>query len=83
VILELCSRQREGGAERELTPALREEILAHNGDMARSALRVLAVAYRPLAELPAQVTPQELEQDLVFVGLLGMIDPPRPEVVQR
>ena len=82
VILELCSRQREGGAERELTPALREEILAHNRDMARGALRVLAVAYRPLAELPAQVTPQELEQDLVFAGLLGMIDPPRPEVVQ-
>lgn len=47
--------------------------------MARKALRVLAVAYRDLAFLPAQLTPQLLEDNLTFLGLFGLMDPPRPE----
>jgi Ca2+-transporting ATPase len=82
VILELCSRKREGGAAVALTSDMRSEILAHNHDMASNALRVLAVACRPLAQVPDSITPEEVETDLVFVGLLGMIDPPRPEVVE-
>ncbi len=47
--------------------------------MSRDALRVLAVAYKEIDEIPADPTPAELECDLIFMGLVGMIDPPRPE----
>ena len=82
VVLELCSRKREGGQSVNLTPAMREEILTRNHEMASSALRVLAVACRPLTALPEAVTPGNVEQDLTFLGLLGMIDPARPEVIE-
>ncbi|MCD7946607.1 MAG: cation-translocating P-type ATPase [Clostridiales bacterium] len=51
-----------------------------NREMSASALRVLAVAYKDLDEVPAQPTEKALESDLTFLGLVGMIDPPRPEV---
>ena len=82
VILDLCRQKLESGRAVDLGADMRAAILGHNRDMAGSALRVLAVAYRPLAEVPASVTPETLEKDLVFVGLLGMIDPPRPEVIE-
>ena len=81
VILDLCSQGLESGQSVGLTPERRRAILEQNQDMASNALRVLAVAYRPMQELPPSVTPETVEKDLVFVGLLGMIDPPRPEVV--
>ena len=81
VILELCTQQLEGGQAVALSAARRSAILEQNHAMASSALRVLAVACRPLAELPSAINPQTVERDLVFVGLLGMIDPPRPEVI--
>ena len=48
--------------------------------MANQALRVLGVAYRKLDRLPEKITADEIERDLIFVGLIGMIDPARPEV---
>ena len=51
-----------------------------NNDMASDALRVLAVAYKEYDSLPENITSDELENNLNFVGLVGMIDPPRPEV---
>jgi Ca2+-transporting ATPase len=48
--------------------------------MANQALRVLGVAYRKLDRLPEKITAEEIEKDLIFVGLIGMIDPARPEV---
>lgn len=51
-----------------------------NQEMSASALRVLAVAYKELDQVPAQPTEMALENDLTFLGLVGMIDPPRPEV---
>ena len=82
VVLDLCGRRLENGQAVALTPDMCKTILGQNHDMASNALRVLAVAYRPLEEVPASVTPETVEKDLVFVGLLGMIDPPRPEVVE-
>jgi Ca2+-transporting ATPase len=81
VILDLCRQSLQSGRAVDLTQEMRAAILEQNHDMASNALRVLAVAYRPLAEVPASVSPDTVEKDLVFVGLLGMIDPPRPEVI--
>lgn len=81
VILELCTqRQRMNDRPEPLTEQVRREILAANEQMARQALRVLAVAYRAEPDLPDRPTPENLERELTFVGLIGMIDPARPEV---
>jgi Ca2+-transporting ATPase len=82
VILDLCGQSLKAGRAVGLTEDLRKAILEQNRDMASNALRVLGVAYRPLQEVPASVSPETVERDLVFVGLLGMIDPPRPEVIE-
>ena len=50
-----------------------------NEDMSRNALRVLAVGYKEIEVIPAESTSEELENGLTFMGLVGMIDPPRPE----
>ncbi|HHV65674.1 MAG TPA: calcium-translocating P-type ATPase, PMCA-type [Peptococcaceae bacterium] len=52
-----------------------------NEEMAREALRVLAVGIKEIPELPAEYKSEDLEQGLTFIGLVGMIDPPRPEVM--
>ncbi len=80
IVLGLCTGIRENGKESTLTPVKRKAALEANQSMARGALRVLAVAYRPLAHLPDSLDPDRLEQKMIFVGLLGMIDPPRPEI---
>jgi len=82
VVLDLCRRGLEGGRAVDLSDERRRAILGQNRDMAGAALRILAVACRPLTEVAARATPETVETDLVFVGLLGMIDPPRPEVVE-
>lgn len=56
-----------------------EEAVKINEEMAKSALRVIAVAYKPVDSIPAVLIPEELENGLIFGGLIGMIDPPRPE----
>ena len=75
-LLRRCTRIEEKGVVNPLTDAKREEILSVNQDMAQSALRVIGVAYRTMNE--ADPSP-ESENDLIFVGLVGMIDPPREE----
>ncbi len=81
IVLELCSHtlNLEGDEVISLDEAQRQIILERNKDMAGQALRVLAVAYRPLESVPPEPTADEIERDLVFIGLAGMIDPARPE----
>ena len=59
---------------------MRQEVLAANDSMTKDALRVLGLAYRLTPAAPGNVQPAELEQDLIFAGLVGMIDPARAEV---
>ena len=81
VVLDLCRYQSDmENTPVELTPAMREIVLAANNEMTSHALRVLAVAYRPVPEMPVDLSAESLEQDLIFIGLIGMIDPSRPEV---
>jgi P-type Ca2+ transporter type 2C len=81
LVLALCTRVLGSGGPAPLDAAGRAAILAANAALAGDALRVLAVAVRPLdGEPPAEPDAGRLETDLVFVGLAGMIDPARPEV---
>mgnify|MGYP000932861382 CR=1 FL=1 len=70
------------GNRRPITDEDRETIRKENHRMAQSALRVLAIAYRDIDAIPAEVTAATIEKELIFVGLLGMIDPARPEVME-
>ncbi|MFB8489144.1 calcium-translocating P-type ATPase, PMCA-type [Enterococcus durans] len=57
-----------------------QKIAAKNADMASNALRVLGVAYKDITEIPEELLSEDIENQLTFVGLVGMIDPPRQEV---
>ncbi|WP_375509370.1 cation-translocating P-type ATPase [uncultured Nostoc sp.] len=69
-----------GNHSAPLTEEQRQKILAENDQMASKGLRVLGFAYKPLAEIPPEGSDETSEQDLVWLGLVGMLDAPRPEV---
>jgi len=79
VLLGRCTRVRMGTDVVELTDVIRQRILADVAELSSDALRTLAVAYRPLIEGETAKPSEDLEQDLIFVGTVGIIDPPRPE----
>ncbi|MGO9875013.1 MAG: cation-translocating P-type ATPase [Acidimicrobiia bacterium] len=78
-LLARCTTVRWNGSVVALTDELRNEITAANDALAGDALRVLGVASRPVSQAYAPV--EEAERELAFLGLVGMLDPPRPEVV--
>lgn len=81
-ILERCAEILEDGKTKRLTPQKKEEILKANTHMASEALRVLAIAYETIEAKALEDTKSDIQRGrakLVFVGLAGMIDPPRPE----
>jgi P-type Ca2+ transporter type 2C len=85
LILDLCSfYQTVDDKTKKMNDAIRQRIQDANNAMTQDALRVLGLAYRVVEEAPKAetVAVDELEKDLVFVGLVGMIDPPRQEVQQ-
>ncbi len=78
VLLIHCTQIRRGESAAPLTGSMKARILSDNAELAGKALRVLAVAYRDVRALPG--SDDETESDLIFCGLIGMEDPPRPGV---
>ena len=81
VLLNRCTHLLSGSVV-ALDRAMRHRVLAANEDMACRALRVLGLAWKDIDAIPATLSSERLEQNLTFVGLAGMIDPPRPEAKQ-
>ncbi len=79
-VLQLCTKILVNDEVVPLTNQLRAEILDVNDDYARGALRVLALARRDLPPRTGAYTTESVEQDLTFLGLIAMMDPPRPQV---
>lgn len=79
VLLTRCTSILRQGVQ-PIQDSARQQVEQRNGEMANQALRVLGLAYKELAQLPRVVDFDTLEHDLIFVGLIGMIDPPRSEV---
>ncbi|NTU71510.1 MAG: cation-transporting P-type ATPase [Coriobacteriia bacterium] len=79
-VLDLCTHIQTADGAVEIGSAQREAIIAQNDAFARDGLRVLATAYRPIADDENDYSPETTERNLVFVGLMAMMDPPREEV---
>ncbi len=80
VVLSLCTTALVDGKKVPMTDDIKAQIAAQNKEMADKALRVLCAAMRTYAVQPSN-EPEELERELCYIGLTGMIDPVRPEVV--
>ncbi len=77
ILISKCNSYVENSVKSDMTTSVRSLIENENKTMAENALRVLAVSYKDIDEQPTSGS--NLEKDLTFIGLIGMIDPPRPE----
>ena len=85
IVLNLCNKYAAiDDSEKVMDDAARKMVLSANDNMTKDALRVLGLAYKLVKDAPtdtsAEINPDDLEKDLIFVGMVGMIDPARPEV---
>lgn len=80
IILSNCNKIFLNGKVSDLTEDMRTKILEENKKFAKEALRVLAYAFKNYDKVPSEISSENIERDMVFVGLTGMIDPARPEV---
>ncbi|MFZ5945919.1 MAG: HAD-IC family P-type ATPase [Bacillota bacterium] len=83
-ILAICDKVYKDNIIVSLSPEIKEEILENNGTMAQEALRVLALAYKPLEDQCSleEVDNEEIEKSLIFLGLIGLKDPPKYGVLE-
>lgn len=79
LLLKHCTHILKHGVVRKITSADKKEILKVSDEMADRALRILGMAYKKIPETTKKYTIENVENNLIFVGLTGMIDPPRPE----
>lgn len=82
MVLALCTRILVNGHTLPITDEARNNIAKANSGMARQSLRVLSLAYKEVVSVPEAPTPESVEKELIFVGLVGMIDPARPEAIE-
>jgi Ca2+-transporting ATPase len=82
IVLERCTCILEKGKQKKLTDMKRKEISETNENLASDALRLLGMAYKKLPSTLKDFDEETVESDLVFVGLQGMIDPPREEAIE-
>lgn len=80
VMLDLCTKYLDTDGIKPMNEAKKNEIISQNKLFASKALRVLCAAYKEYDKLPTFEDASEIENDLVFIGIVGMIDPCRPEV---
>lgn len=80
VLLQRCSEYLDTDKKTEFNASRKERIKEINSDMAVNALRVIAVAYKEFKSFPGDISARSIENNLTFAGLIGMMDPPRPEV---
>ncbi|MBR7142487.1 MAG: cation-translocating P-type ATPase [Clostridia bacterium] len=81
-MLKVCTHILQQGRAVPLTEELRAQVLEQNRAFADRALRVLGAAFKLYSKLPEDFSPEAIESNLVFIGLVGMIDPVRPEVTE-
>ena len=79
-LLKRCNRYLFNNEIKEDLENYRKEISIKNEEMAKNALRVLAMGYKELDHMPSKEEMKNIESDLIYVGMVGMIDPPREEV---
>ena len=79
IILARCTKINIKGSIQDFTEDIKEEIFKINSEFAGQALRVLAFTYREYDSMPESIDSDKIEKDLIFIGLMGMIDPARVE----